>query len=235
MPSRRAFLCSSLVHGAALIACAVFGAAAATHRPHAVVQVQDTRAALPPSAPATPVPEVAREPVRDAPLSPEPETADPDFVQPAEPAPASPPEPRDRRASFTPTLERVVRREPAPPPQAPPPPAAPAEVAPSPALSVESRSEPSAYVPATPRADNRPPAYPLEARRRGHGGEVVLAVRVDAGGAVAGLEVAVSSGHAALDRAAVRAVSRWRFEPARVGGVAIATETTVAVEFRLDG
>lgn len=132
------------------------------------------------------------------------------------------------RTSFAPTLERVLRRE-------PPPAAAPAEAAPPDAPAVESRSEPSARVPATPRPDNRPPQYPLDGRPRGDEGEVVLAVHVDAAAAVAVLEVAVTSGHAALDRAAVRAVSSWHFEPARVDGVAVASETTVSVEFRIDG
>lgn len=230
VPSRRALLCSSLVHGAAVIAVAVYAASPAALRPHASVLIQETRATPLPARSAE-IPPVVRERVDCEPpivafeSEPEPEPAQAS----EEPAPERCDVPRPR----SPTLERVVLRESAAAPSRPPAPPT-ADARPADAASVASPPEQSARVPATPRHDNRPPSYPLEARRRGHEGTVTLAVRVAADGAVASLDIAVSSGHAALDRAAVRAVSAWRFEPARVDGVPVATETSVSIEFRLD-
>jgi protein TonB len=80
---------------------------------------------------------------------------------------------------------------------------------------------------------NPEPRYPLAARRRGLEGLVLLAVAVDAAGQVTGIEVKRSSGHHALDRAARRAVARWRFRPARLGEQPVAADIEVPVRFRL--
>lgn len=50
--------------------------------------------------------------------------------------------------------------------------------------------------------------YPLLARRRGWEGEVVLSFGVDRAGRILGAEVARSSGHGVLDRAALDALAR---------------------------
>ena len=52
-------------------------------------------------------------------------------------------------------------------------------------------------------------------------------------GEVCRVEVAHSSGHVALDRAAVKAVARWKFRPATIAGVAMASEVTVPIRFQL--
>jgi protein TonB len=67
-------------------------------------------------------------------------------------------------------------------------------------------------------ADNPPPRYPAEAHRAGIEGTVVLRVGVRSDGGVEFVEVAQSSGHRALDDAAVEAVRRWRFTPGRIDG-----------------
>lgn len=87
---------------------------------------------------------------------------------------------------------------------------------------------------AAPLADNPPPVYPWRARQRGYQGRVVLRVRVRANGSSAAIAVFKSSGYAVLDRAAVHAVRKWRFAPARSGGVAISSIVAVPVRFRLE-
>lgn len=52
-------------------------------------------------------------------------------------------------------------------------------------------------------------------------------------GRVADVRVRQSAGHPELDQAAVDAVRRWRFEPARRGSDAIAMWVQLPVEFRL--
>jgi periplasmic protein TonB len=89
-------------------------------------------------------------------------------------------------------------------------------------------------VPARPRyQENRPPAYPEQARRRRIEGTVVLEVLVNGGGSVNHLAVQASSGHRLLDEAALRAVRGWRFEPGRRGSVPVTTKVLVPVRFVL--
>lgn len=57
------------------------------------------------------------------------------------------------------------------------------------------------------------PDYPAPSRRRRDEGTVVIVARVD-GGRVVSLSVERSSGHAALDEAALRAARGWRFSEA---------------------
>uniref|UniRef100_UPI0022EAD430 energy transducer TonB n=1 Tax=Falsiroseomonas oryzae TaxID=2766473 RepID=UPI0022EAD430 len=93
-----------------------------------------------------------------------------------------------------------------------------------------------AVVPARPLAGraNAAPEYPPASRIRGEQGRVVLRVQVDPGGQALDATVLASSGHAALDEAAERAVRRWRFEPAQENGRPVFSSTTVAITFRLD-
>ena len=82
---------------------------------------------------------------------------------------------------------------------------------------------------------NPPPAYPSLSRRLHEEGRVVLLVRVTAEGAAASVSIERSSGHARLDEAALDAVRRWRFVPARRGDEAVAASVLVPLVFRLDG
>jgi len=86
-----------------------------------------------------------------------------------------------------------------------------------------------------PAAGNPPPRYPYLARRRGQQGTVRLDVSVAADGRVSAVRVARSSGHVLLDQAAVRALQRWRFQPATRAGLAVRAQLIVPVRFRLDG
>jgi len=78
-----------------------------------------------------------------------------------------------------------------------------------------------------------PPLYPALARSRGWQGDVELWVRVAEDGRVLEARVHDSSGFEMLDRAAVDAVGRWRFHPARIGQTPVPTEVRVPVCFRL--
>ena len=77
------------------------------------------------------------------------------------------------------------------------------------------------------------PSYPASAKRLGVQGTTLLRVQVLENGRVGGLEVEQSAGHPDLDQAAIDAVRRWRFEPARRGDQAVAMWVRLPVEFRL--
>ena len=93
---------------------------------------------------------------------------------------------------------------------------------------------PGANREALPASGNEPPQYPWTARAQGHQGRVVLSVWVSSEGRADELAVLQSSGYPNLDRAAVEAVQRWRFRPARRGGVEAGSLLFVPVVFRLD-
>jgi periplasmic protein TonB len=77
------------------------------------------------------------------------------------------------------------------------------------------------------------PSYPAAPRRLGIQGTTMLRVHVLADGRIGDVRVQESAGHPELDDAAVDAVRRWRFEPARRGAEAIAMWVLLPVEFRL--
>lgn len=106
-------------------------------------------------------------------------------------------------------------------------PPAPVAVAPAAAPYVAPRFD-AAYL------ENPAPAYPSIARRQREEGRVLLRVRVGTDGRAESVEVATSSGHERLDRAALDAVRRWRFVPARRGDEAIAAFVNVPISFALD-
>ncbi len=83
-------------------------------------------------------------------------------------------------------------------------------------------------------ARNPPPLYPAVARRREQQGTVTVRVLVGADGSVEQAELADSSGFDTLDDAALDTVrSRWRFVPARRGGVAVESWVLVPIRFAL--
>jgi protein TonB len=83
-------------------------------------------------------------------------------------------------------------------------------------------------------ARNPPPVYPAAARRREQQGTVTVRVLIGADGSVESAEVAESSGFDSLDDAALDTVrSRWRFVPARHGGLAVESWVLVPIRFAL--
>ncbi len=90
---------------------------------------------------------------------------------------------------------------------------------------------PEAATPPRALGSNPPPDYPEEARKAGREGLVVLKIVIDEQGRVTA--VSVVRGEEPLTSAAVQAVSRWRYEPATLGGTPISIYRIVKVPFRL--
>jgi protein TonB len=81
---------------------------------------------------------------------------------------------------------------------------------------------------------NPRPPYPLAARRLGIEGRVLLEVVVRPDGSPATVSVRESSGYKLLDDSAADTVrTRWRFIPARRGGVPVESSVTVPIRFRI--
>ena len=81
---------------------------------------------------------------------------------------------------------------------------------------------------------NLAPRYPESARKQGQEGLVVLRVVVDRTGRPMSVDVKRGSGFSLLDEAAVQAVRRWRFAPARAGSLGIDSTVEIPIRFRLD-
>lgn len=127
---------------------------------------------------------------------------------------------------------KIPAREPAPPTSPPMPP--PANAAPPraavngpPATPVMPPSFSAAYL------DNPRPAYPALSRRNRESGVVRLRVQVNAEGRAQEVRIESSSGHQRLDEAALRAVRKWKFVPARRGKESVAAWVIVPIAFRL--
>lgn len=78
------------------------------------------------------------------------------------------------------------------------------------------------------------PTYPGDAYRRGESGTVVLRVTVGQDGHPYGIAIARSSRSRSLDRAAISAARRWRFEPATRDGMAVSDTVEIPVVFTLE-
>ena len=107
---------------------------------------------------------------------------------------------------------------PAPPPSPPSPPAPSPDIGAS--IDISSKNM-------------NPPTYPPAAYREGVEGEVILVVDVDANGNVTNVTVERSSRNRDLDRAAMEAARKWRFNPSVRNGVKSAGRVRVPVAFKL--
>ncbi len=81
--------------------------------------------------------------------------------------------------------------------------------------------------------NNPTPAYPQDARRKGVQGKVLVKVLVKTDGSPQSVDIASSSGHTALDEAALDAVKQWRFIPAKQKGKSVQASVIVPVEFKI--
>ncbi|KAF1689447.1 energy transducer TonB family protein, partial [Pseudoxanthomonas taiwanensis] len=131
---------------------------------------------------------------------------------------------------------------PKPSPVPPPPEAPPIEVAePRPTDVYEPPAPPAPPAPVADVAASvdissknmNPPRYPPAPARAGIEGEVILVIDVDANGNVTNVTVEKSSRNRDLDRAAVEAARKWRFNPAIVNGQKAAGRVRVPVNFTL--
>ncbi|MEN6585883.1 MAG: energy transducer TonB [Sulfuricella sp.] len=123
-----------------------------------------------------------------------------------------------------PALEQVAVTTPVAP--TPPAPEAPAKSVPEPAL--EAPRFHAAYL------NNPPPAYPMAARRRGIEGRVLVRAEVQTDGSCSRVELKTSSGSDSLDQAALEAVRKWRFIPARKGSQLLTAWVEVPITFKLE-
>ncbi|WP_281648118.1 energy transducer TonB [Parendozoicomonas sp. Alg238-R29] len=78
-----------------------------------------------------------------------------------------------------------------------------------------------------------PPDYPRQSRRRNQEGTVLVEVLVDETGETLKVDVIESSGYPLLDRAAIKSVSRWAFQPKTVGSSTVISKVQVPVLFSL--
>lgn len=99
---------------------------------------------------------------------------------------------------------------------------------------------PPVPAPSRPVAESTPvpisspaPRYPTMALRRRETGTVRIRVDVSAEGAPVATTVVESSQSRDLDRAALEAVRRWRFEPAQANGRPVAGSVIVPISFKL--
>jgi protein TonB len=81
--------------------------------------------------------------------------------------------------------------------------------------------------------ENPAPAYPSQSRRIGEEGRVLLRVLVSDKGDAAGVEVDSGSGSERLDQAALNAVKKWRFIPAKRDNKPISAYVIVPIKFSL--
>ena len=153
----------------------------------------------------------------------------------AKPLPPPPPKAPVRKQPVVPpqpVLAAAVPAAPssfvvAPQPPAPPAPQPVAPPAPAPVAIVAARFD-ADYL------HNPKPVYPALSRRLSEEGKVLLKVRVSAQGAALEVVVSKSSGFSRLDAAAVAAVERWRFVPARRGEEPVDSSVVVPIAFALD-
>ncbi|HWT54208.1 MAG TPA: TonB family protein [Rhodocyclaceae bacterium] len=160
--------------------------------------------------------------------------------EPPAPAPAPKPQP-------------VVKQQPKPTPV---PKIAPADsktaisreqAAPTPTTTqVQSTAAPSgADKPNPTQADSQPqfqaaylnnprPAYPAMSRRLGEEGRVEVEVQVQPDGLPSKVSLKRSSGYERLDSAALEAIKRWKFVPAKRNGEAVAASVIVPMPFILE-
>jgi protein TonB len=161
---------------------------------------------LPPKEPPKPLIEPPPPPPKPRPVKPRPE---PQMIAARTEAPVE-------MTAPLPEPEPVIVEEPPPPP---PPAAAPVPIIPPNFVA--------AYL------DNPAPAYPASSKRLGETGTVLLRVVVDENGRPESINVTTSSGFERLDRAAIDAVRRWKFVPAKQGDRPVKAAVLVPLEFQL--
>ena len=170
-------------------------------------------------------------------------------------APAATVEPKPLPTAPQPRPTPVPRTRPTPlppPPKAPPSERAVAAPPPEPAAQPQAVTAavaqaaspaPEAKQPATPvsppRADaamlnNPAPAYPAQSRRLREEGRVLFDVYILPDGSVGQIKLKRSSGFLRLDDAALEAVRRWRYIPAKRGNEPIPYWYVQPLDFQLD-
>ena len=83
-------------------------------------------------------------------------------------------------------------------------------------------------------AFNPKPEYPPTARRDGQEGKTLLLVEVLPNGHAGRIKIEKSSGYKILDEAAIEAVKKWRFTPAKRGRGPVTAWARVPIDFSLE-
>ncbi|MDP3583647.1 MAG: TonB family protein [Thiobacillus sp.] len=192
-------------------------------------------------APATPEPITPPRPLMVSLLTPTVEAPQPQpkpEPKPQPPKPVTKPLPTPVLAAKPTPVPQPVVETPKPTPLPEPVPELLPPPAPAPVAEAPKPAPPSPPTPTPPRPpdylNNPKPSYPALSKRLGEKGTVRLNILVNPDGSVAQLELAESSGHPRLDRAAIDTVqSSWKFEPARQGGRPVAAWVIVPIQFTL--
>lgn len=176
------------------------------------------------SQPAPPVVEPPPPaPVPEPVVEPPPPVEDELAVKPPPPKPVPKPKP-----VVKPVPKPVAKPvEPPPQPAPPQPVAAPAPPAPPAPAPVTPASANAGYL------HNPAPEYPALAMRRNWEGTVLLRVHVLASGKPGEIQIQKSSGRDQLDDAALAAVKRWSFAPAKQGNNPVDGWVSVPIDFKL--
>lgn len=173
-----------------------------------------------PTPPATPI-EKAQKPVKK-PVKPVSKTVVPRIKQTSQPTPSVEQTSMPAAATSSPAAEPETKATDN-----------------KPVLSkVEGAADMQAYQSASFNAaylNNPAPAYPSVSRRLGEQGLVMLHVQVTEDGAAGSVALQTSSGSTRLDQAALEAVKKWRFIPAKRGEQPVSASVTVPVRFSLEG
>ena len=82
--------------------------------------------------------------------------------------------------------------------------------------------------------ENPAPEYPMQAKRRGYEGTVILEVLVTKEGKAGKVSVFQSSRYSLLDGAAVASVKKWRFEPGKRGDEKVDMPVKIPIRFQLE-
>ncbi|MDO6762836.1 energy transducer TonB [Agarivorans sp. 1_MG-2023] len=113
--------------------------------------------------------------------------------------------------------------------------------APAAASQVNSKVEVDSGLAQQPRLNSQPrfakpptaPVYPRLAKKRGLEGTVMVEVWLDPKGQQTKREINASSGVKSLDKAALKAVKKWRFKALMVDGQAQASRALIPIRFKL--
>ncbi len=174
---------------------------------------------------------------------PAPPVVEPPPPQPVTPVVAPPPPVQDELAIKPPPPKPIAKPKPVakpvpkPAPKALEQPSAPSQ--PTAPVAAPAPPAPPAPAPVTPASANAAylknpaPEYPSLAQRRGWEGTVLLRVHVLASGKPGEIQIQKSSGREALDQAALSAVKRWSFVPAKQGEVAQDGWVSVPIDFKI--
>jgi len=188
--------------------------------PQPEVQPPEMAPVTPPQKAKPQEPPVEKSPAQTKPLPPPPLKPQPEVLEP-KPAPELEVPPRSIQSDVPPNIKPVD-----------------AVVVPLATIDDRSATKDTAALPlrkARPLyRQNPPPRYPRSARRRGYEGSVILEVKVLRDGSVGDLRVLTSSGYSVLDKAAVKSVNKWLFEPGMQGDQKVDMWVRVPIRFKIE-